>query len=29
MSEQDKERQISFENLKSEKVKTVTLKNKD
>ena len=29
MSEQDEDYQISFENLKSEKVKTVTLKNKD
>lgn len=29
MSEQDEEYQINFENLKSEKVKAVTLKNKD
>ena len=29
MSEQDEDYQISFDNLKSEKIKTVTLKNKD
>ena len=29
MSEQDEDHQISFDKLKSDKIKTVTLKNKD